>query len=137
MTFLVDTSVWSLALRRSNSQRSPGETLIVRRLQSLIDEGRVAMVGPVRQELLSGIRSHGQFVSLRDLLRSFPDEKLEVEDYEKAAEITNLCLRKGIAKSDIDQLLCAVAARRSWTILTTDPDFDRYAQATSVHVQRL
>lgn len=94
------------------------------------------MIGPIRQELLSGIRRSAQFELLRDRLRAFPDHPLQTEDHETAAELTNRCLGLGISGSGVDLLLCAVALRRGWTIFTTDSDFDRYARATGVKVLR-
>ena len=69
MKVLVDTSVWSLALRR----RTERANAAVDELRSLIDEGRVAMLGIVRQELLSGIRTREAFEQLRDHLRPFSE----------------------------------------------------------------
>jgi predicted nucleic acid-binding protein len=76
MNVLVDTSVWSLALRRN----SPRGTAAEMELAELIREGRVLMLGAIRQELLSGIRSNEQFKRLRDGLRAFSDIVLEEAD---------------------------------------------------------
>ena len=122
MKVLVDTSVWSLALRRARPNDSPEVTELV----ELIREVRVQMIGPVRQELLSGIKYHDQFQSLRNHLREFPDLGLTSEDYETAAEFFNLCRGKGIQGSNTDFLICAVAARHRIPILTTDADFTLY-----------
>lgn len=123
MKVLVDTSVWSLALRRRRAQTEPE----VAELRSLIDEGRVAMIGPIRQELLSGLRTAGTFDRLRDQLAAFPDEPLVAADYERAAEHFNTCRAKGIQGSNTDFLICAAAERRTLPILTTDADFSRFA----------
>jgi predicted nucleic acid-binding protein len=124
MNVLVDTSVWSLALRR----RAPRDTNLERELTELIGEGRVLMLGAIRQELLSGIRANEQFKKLRDSLRSFPDEPLDQEDYEEAASCFNRCRAKGVQGSNTDFLLCAVALRRKIPILTTDDDFRGFAK---------
>jgi len=121
---LVDTSVWSLALRRHH----PPAHGHVAELTHLVQEGRVGIVGPIRQEILSGIRDRAAFDRLRDHLQAFPDEPLGTEDYERAAEHFNLCQAKGLQGSNIDFLLCAVAERCSMPILTTDADFARYAK---------
>ena len=123
MKVLVDTSVWSLALRR----RAGAETPAVQELRSLIDEGRVAMIGPIRQELLSGIRTPESFERLRDHLRPYADEVLESADFERAAEHFNTCRAQGVRGSNTDFLICAAAERRKLPILTTDADFTRFA----------
>jgi predicted nucleic acid-binding protein len=120
---LVDTSVWSLALRR----RTQRANAAVDELRVLIDEGRVAMLGVVRQELLSGIRTREAFEQLRDHLRPFADEPLDTADFERAAEHFNTCRARGVQGSNTDFLICAVAERRRLPILTTDADFTRFA----------
>jgi len=128
MKVLVDTAVWSLALRR----RKPSANPAVEELRSLIDEGRVAMIGVIRQELLSGIRTPETFDRLRDNLRAFSDEQLETADFERAAEHFNTCRANGIQGSNTDFLICAVAERRNLPILTTDADFTRFARVLPI-----
>jgi predicted nucleic acid-binding protein len=121
MSVIVDTSVWSLALRR-NAPDSP----IVERLRTLITRDEAVIFGAIRQELLSGLRSSEQFNQLRDYLRAFPDLELTQEDYETAAEFFNTCRSNGIQGSNTDFLICAVAHHRSLRIFTTDNDFQNF-----------
>jgi predicted nucleic acid-binding protein len=124
---LVDTSVWSQALRRQKQEIVPNTSLqVVQRLGSLIEDGRVAMLGPIRQELLSGIKTQAQFESLRHILSAFPDEKLDAEDYEMAANSFNACRQLGIQGSNTDFLICAVSLAKKWPIFSLDKDFERY-----------
>jgi predicted nucleic acid-binding protein len=132
MTVLVDTSVWSLALRRKRGDLNAQELRLTHALAELIREGRAQLVGVVRQELLSGIREPEHFRKLRDYLRAFEDPQLESEDYEEAARMSNQCRSQGVAGSTIDFLICALARRRNWHILTTDRDFERYAKGLDV-----
>ena len=122
MNVIVDTSVWSYALRRRRSQEHPSVGV----LQQLVVDGQVRILGCIRQEILSGIRSPEQFRLLRDQLRAFPDEVLESKDYERAAESFNTCRQKGIQGSNTDFLICAVAANRDYSILTADQDFREF-----------
>ena len=127
MKVLVDTSVWSQALRRQKQEIVPNTSLqVVHRLGSLIEDGRVAMLGPIRQELLSGIKTQAQFESLRHILSAFPDEKLDAEDYEMAANSFNECRQLGIQGSNTDFLICAVSLAKKWPIFSLDKDFERY-----------
>jgi predicted nucleic acid-binding protein len=128
MNVLVDTSVWSLALRRKAQDLNPLERRLVKELTELIRDGRARLIGLVRQELLSGIRTNAQFEKLRDVLRAFPDEPIATTDDEAAAKAGNDCRAKGIAVSMADILICAVALNRDLLILTTDPDFRNYAR---------
>jgi predicted nucleic acid-binding protein len=127
---LVDTSVWSQALRR-HAQAAPP---IVDELRALIDEGRVAIIGPIRQELLSGIRNRTAFERLRDHLRSFEDEVLTIEDVERAAEHFNACRARGVQGSNTDFLICAAAERLGLPIFTTDTDFVRFARLLPIEL---
>lgn len=128
MKVLVDTSVWSLTLRRRLERLSVEQHRISEELSELVREHRVAMVGPVRQELLSGVKVQRTFERLRQALRAFPDEALTTQDFEEAARANNRCRAAGVAGSAIDFLLCAVALRRSLAIFSTDRDFERYAR---------
>lgn len=119
MFVLVDTCIWSLALCRSNDK----DPLHVNELSALISEHRVHLIGPIRQELLSGITATQQFNLLRQKLRAFPDFNLSSEDYEKAAEYCNKLRAKGIQGSMTDFLICAVAIRSKMAIYTYDNDF--------------
>jgi predicted nucleic acid-binding protein len=120
---LVDSSVWSLAFRRkSRAQRN----VIVNELEDLVREMRVRMIGPIRQEILSGISEQKQFDLLKTRLRAFPDLHLEEEIFERAAEIFNVCRKAGIQGSNTDFLICAAAEQNDLAIFTTEQDFLRY-----------
>jgi len=131
---LIDTSVWSLALRRSPRHLSPREGAIAAEFAELIKEGRARIIGIIRQELLSGIKAQPQFEKLLKILRAFPDEPLTTADYEAAALASNQCRSKGLAVSVSDMLICAVAQSRDWAIFSTDPDFSRYAKILPIRL---
>ncbi len=126
----MDTGVWSLAFRR----REPPDHDAVHELRELIGEARARLVGPVRQEILSGIREASQFERLKSQLRFFSDLPLERVDYERAAEFFNTCRSQGIQGSNTDYLLCAVAERHNLPILTTDADFEHFAKHLPIHL---
>jgi predicted nucleic acid-binding protein len=134
MMVLADTPVWSLALRRRPAQLSGPQPALANALAELIREGRAQLVGPIRQELLSGIREEGQVKKIRDYLRAFRETSLEAEDYEDAARMNNQCRRRGIAGSAVDFLICAAAHRRDWSIFTTDRHFQGYAAVLPVRL---
>ncbi|MGA9509606.1 MAG: PIN domain-containing protein [Candidatus Sulfotelmatobacter sp.] len=134
MLVLVDTPIWSLALRRAPADLNSRQQLLTAALKELIRDGRAQLLGPVRQELLSGIRQEKHFTQLRDYLRGFDEPTLNVDDYEEAARIHNQCRSRGIAGSIIDFLICAAATRRHWQIFTTDQDFTHYAKACSLQL---
>jgi len=129
MKVLIDTSVWSIGFRRPER---PENAVIVEQLRALIKAGLAAMIGPVRQELLSGIKDRAQFDRMRDELRGFVDIGITVDDYEAAASFCNACRSRGIQGSPIDFLICAIAVRHDFSIFTTDADFAHYAKVLPI-----
>ena len=126
MKLLPDTCVWSLALRRRKaSSLNAEEKLLLDTLRQGISDSRVVMIGPIRQELLSGIKEEAQFEKLRTALHPFPDEPIETKDYEEASRSYNLCRRKGVECGPVDILICAIALRRRWSVLTNDALLNR------------
>ncbi|MBI2437789.1 MAG: PIN domain-containing protein [Lentisphaerae bacterium] len=128
MRVLIDTSIWSLALRRAEHVRNP-ESLELRRL---ITAHLAEIIGPIRQEVLSGVRDQSQFDRLESHLAAFPDLPLLTEDYVTAAKFFNLCRSRGIQGANTDFLICAVAVRHDFTVFTTDGDFPLFAKCLPV-----
>lgn len=127
MRVLVDTCVWSQVLRHKNPNLE-----LTKKMKDLINDGRVCIIGPIRQELLSGVPDIKQFNQLKELLSSFEDIPLKTEHFLGAAEFTNICRSKGIQGSTIDFLICAVAHSENLIILTTDNDFENYKKYLSI-----
>ena len=131
MKVMVDTCVWSAALRKSNfDPNNP----IIKELKELISEGRTQIVGPIRQEILSGISSISQFNKLRKYFTWFPDTPIITIDYIKAAEYYNICRRNGIQGSNTDFLICAIANRLDSSIFTVDKDFTYFKDILPVRL---
>ena len=127
MKVLVDTSVWSLALRRPKTATlSPEQQNVVSALADLMQDGRAVMMGAIRQELLSGIKSQAGFDALKSTLTGFEDVPLTMQDYEKAAEVFNTCRANGVQGSNTDFLICAVSINHQLPIFSVDNDFLNY-----------
>ena len=128
MKVIVDTSVWSLALRRSTTIAN-AET---DELKKLIQNQLVVMLGCIRQELLSGIRELTQYETLRERLSAFPNQILNENCYELAAKMFNECRAKGVQGSNTDFLICAAAQLNQHSIYTTDQDFMHYQKILGI-----
>jgi len=133
MKVIVDTCVWSQALRKnpSNDQR------IKKELTELIKDIRVQLIGPIRQEILSGIKSEKQFNELKDYFSAFLDLSIQTTDYEKAAEFFNICRSHGIQGSNTDFLICSIAFHRDFEIFTIDKDFKSFQEYIPVKLYEL
>ncbi|MFV1950486.1 MAG: PIN domain-containing protein [Nitrospinota bacterium] len=97
-----------------------------KKLTDFVNDGRVVMMGPIRQELLSGVSKTQQFNKLKEALSSFEDIPLKTKHFVKAAEFSNICRNKGIQGSTTDFLICAVAYIENFVIFTADNDFENY-----------
>ena len=133
MKVIVDTSVWSLALRRDEPQNNQ----YIKELEELVKEVRAQLIGPVRQELLNGIKTEKQFNLLKEHLRAFKDLKLETEDYELASEYFNTARENGIQGSNTDFLICAISTRNKMPILTTDKDFENFQSVLPIELHKI
>lgn len=127
MSVVVDTSVWSMALRR----HAPVESNEKSRLVRLLKDGQpIVLLGVIVQELLQGIRSGRDFARVRDHLDAFEMLILEREDYIAAAELRNVCASGGVSASTIDFQIAAACIRHDHILLTADLDFRHIARCS-------
>lgn len=115
----------------------PDDNVVIRELQNLISNDDVQIIGPVRQELLSGIRSERQFNQLKSYLSAFADLELTSEYFETAARHFNTCRAAGIQGSNTDFLICAVSTMLKLPIFTIDRDFLRFAEILPIGLHQL
>jgi len=119
------------SLRRKGAKE---DCEIVRKLSQLIMDTMVVMIGPIRQEILSGISQEDVFTSLKNKLKPFEDLKICTNDYVTAAQFNNICRRNGIQGSHTDFLICAVAHNYDLLIYTVDNDFANYAKFLQINL---
>jgi len=124
MNVLVDTSVWSIALRRDRPP--PGRELEA--LRAAIEAGDVCLLGVILQELLQGFPSLDRTRRLVEHLAPFPLLPMHRGDYIYAAEIRNRCRAKGITISTIDAQIAAAAINHRCSLLSIDRDFTGIAR---------
>lgn len=126
MKLLADSCAWPLLLRRRTGILLSGdEQLILSSLEEAIRDGQVVIIGPIRQEVLSGIKDAAQFDKVRMALEAFEDESLSTFHFEEAARLFNLCRGRGVECGCTDILICAVAIERQCGILTYDRGLKR------------
>ena len=122
MKVIVDTDVWSEALRRKKGKKSN----YVDELVDLIQEGRLEMIGPIRMEVLSGIRDQETFDGFSERLSAFEDRNIPSEIYILTARFFNLCRSKGLQGSNTDFVICACSVHWKIPILSKDKDYLLY-----------
>ena len=124
MKILVDTSVWSLALRRKQTH----ETQTVAQLRQFIEDGEsIFLLGAIIQELLAGITDDQLFDRVAEHLANFPMITLERRDYIEAARLRNACKRQGVSAGAIDFLIASTCIQRELLLYTLDKDFQNMA----------
>jgi len=136
MDVLVDTSVWSLVLRRRPALS--GQQLdLANELRRLFKEKRACIIGAIRQELLSGARTIDQLARLREALREFADVPVPSTYYERAAELNFQLRSKGIKGKSTDLLICATALERDMAVFTTDKDFEHFKRGVPLRLHTI
>ncbi len=130
MKVIADTSIWSIALRKNNNKAAD----IITELKELINELRIVMIGPIRQELLSGISNAQKYKQLKEKLSYFDDLQLYTEYFEYAAQLSNTCRSHGIQGSHTDFFICSVAVKNYLPILTFDKVFFYYRKYIDIQL---
>lgn len=125
MTLLVDTSVWSLALRRDGQSTAPA---VVALRDALAGADAVVTTGLVLQELLQGFNGPRAVAAIIERFQSLPLIAPDRSDHIAAAEVRNACRRAGVQVGTIDALLIQLCGRHELTLLSTDNDFAHAAQ---------
>ncbi len=124
MSLFVDTSVWSLALRRDAPADPPAGANEVRELVRAIEAGEMLVTtGLVLQELLQGFSGPKDRAQILDRFAALPLLVPDRRDHVDAAELRNTCRRRGVQIGTIDALLAQLCIRHGLTMLTTDGDF--------------
>ncbi len=130
MNLFVDTSVWSLALRRDASADEPS----VRRLrEALLDGESLYTTGLVLQELLQGFRGPMAREAIVDRFASLPLLVPDRVDHVEAADLRNTCRQRGVQVGTIDALLAQLCIRHGLVMLSTDRDFEHMARHVDLH----
>ena len=125
MTLLVDTSVWSLALRRDGTYEAK-EVLALR--EALTGADSVVMTGLVLQELLQGFNGPKAKDAIIERFGALPLIQPDRQDHVAAAEVRNACRRGGVQIGTIDALLIQLCGRHEMTLLSADKDFANAAR---------
>ena len=133
MKIIVDTSVWSPALRRHKDAQNPEAEI----LQKIIRQGEnIFLVGIILQEILQGVKKAWNFTKLKEHFDAFPLIEIKREHYVRAAELKNHLRGKGVQASTIDALIAAVSIMNDCYLFTNDRDFYHIAKHSKLKLLR-
>ncbi len=131
MAFFVDTTVWSLALRRDVVVEAPE----VRMLKEALTEGsQIVTTGLVLQELLQGFTGPKAKADIIDRFAAIPLIAPDRADHIAAAELRNTCRRAGVQVGTVDAILAQLCIRHKLSLLSTDNDFRNMARYIELKV---
>ncbi len=131
MTLLVDTSVWSLALRRDRD----GDVPQIQALRAALEGDEIVVTtGLVLQELLQGFAGPRARKDIIERFAALPLLSPDRQNHIDAAELRNRCRRAGVQLGTIDALLAQLCIRHGLTLLTTDEDFVHVARHCPLRV---
>jgi predicted nucleic acid-binding protein len=131
LSLFVDTSVWSLALRRN----APSPVAEVGELARALRAGEtIVTTGLVLQELLQGLSGPRAYDEILVGFSALPFLAPERRDCIEAAELRNTCRRRGVQVGTIDALIAQLCIRHDLTILTTDGDFRGIARHSALKI---
>jgi len=125
MRIIVDTSIWSLALRRQAPSVNP-ETEALRKI---IEQGEnIFLIGIILQEILQGVKEPAAFKKIKEHFDAFPLLEITREVYVKAAALKNQLSKNGVQSGTVDALIAAAAIENECYIFTNDKDFAQIAK---------
>jgi predicted nucleic acid-binding protein len=131
MTLLVDTSVWSLALRRDAQAAEPQ---VQQLKKALLGSEIIVTTGLILQELLQGFLGPKAQTQIVERFAALPLLQPDRDDHISAASLRNTCRRKGVQLGTVDALLAQLCIRHDVMLLTTDKDFTRAAKYCPLRV---
>jgi len=131
MSLLVDTSVWSLALRRDAASNEPA---VHHLKEALLGSAVVVTTGLVLQELLQGFSGPKAQAQIVERFAALPLLQPDRDDHISAAALRNVCRQAGVQIGTIDALLAQLCVRHDLTLLTTDKDFTHAAKHCALRV---
>lgn len=131
MNLFVDTSVWSLALRRDTPSSGTEVSYLIEALEG---GAQVFTTGLVLQELLQGFSGPRNRQAMIERFAALPFLVPDRRDHIEAADLRNQCRRQGLQVATIDALLAQLCIRHDLAMLTTDRDFAAIAEVHPLHL---
>lgn len=129
--YLVDTSVWIRALRRSGS----GE--VQRRLEDLLVANEAATCDMVRLELLRAAADETEQARLEARLHGLHQLSADADDWLAAARLGFALRQAGITVASPDLLIAAIGLRHDAIVVHADRDFELIAEHSELRTESM
>jgi predicted nucleic acid-binding protein len=131
LSVFVDTSVWSLALRRDGPSSTPQVTALI----GMLENGDpILTTGFVLQELLQGFSGPKAREQIIERFSALPLLVPERQDHIDAAELRNVCRRHGVQAGTVDATFAQLCIRHNLLMLTSDSDFQHIAKHCALRI---
>lgn len=118
---LVDTCIWIPFFNRPHSVEK-------RTLDELLDDDRVALIGPIVAEILLGFHREEQADWVAAELRGIHHLPLSWDDWRAAAQVGRALRAGGHVLPLPDLVIAAVALRNGCRVWSIDPHFDHISE---------
>ena len=128
---IIDTSVWSEALRRKKNTINSSETIIRKIIEKDIE---ILLLGIILQEILSGISNEKLYNEIKKILDDFVYLETTKNDYIYASELSNKCRSNGIKAGSIDYLIASTTIQNDLYLVTYDKDFVNISKYTDLKI---
>lgn len=132
MNLFVDTSVWSLALRRDTPSSGTEVSCLIEALEG---GAQVFTTGLVLQELLQGFSGPRNRQAIIERFAALPFLVPDRRDHIEAADLRNQCRTRGLQVATIDALLAQLCIRHDLAMLAADSDFAAIAEVHPLHLR--
>ena len=113
---LVDTCIWAPFFSRPHS----AEKIAV---DVLLDDNRVALIGPILAEVLSGFRREPEADWVASRLKGIHYIELIWEDWRESARLSRRLAAQGHELPLTDLVIASVALRTGYCVYSSDPHF--------------
>ena len=122
----VDTSIWISYFRGADLS-------LIAKLNTLLDEDRVALAAPVWLELLSGVKN-SESGMLRRVLSALPRYYPVLDTWKKLDDWIGEGLKKGQRFGSMDLLIACIVKQEEGHLWSLDADFARMAKLRFVEL---
>ena len=123
---LIDTSVWIRALRKNYNEE------IKKKVDQLLQNDIVIMMGIIKLELLGGTKTENEFSNLKGYLDSLYFFHTNTDFWNEASELAFTLRKNGVTIPYTDIIIATGSLLQNATLIHADKHFDLIAEKTDL-----